>query len=1031
MQRCILVIVLAIVGLSTASRSSALGLGEIMLNSSLNKPLSADIQLLQVRDLTANEVIVRLASREDFQRAGVERTSFLDNITFSVDLSDRSRPLIRLRSKTLVTEPYLNFLLEIQWPSGRLLREYTLLMDLPVFDSGGVANTVTAPSTENSTEKRDQATVAPPAPATSDAAPAGATATALPPVRPEEYRTVEGDTLWAIARRAIADHSTAGRPVTVQQSMLAIQRVNPEAFIDGNINLLRTGAVLRFPDKTEMQQLSARQAITEVDYQNRQWSTREADTGAVLRGDAKASQPDNNSPSKPEGRLKLSAIDSTASGTAKVAGAGGTGQSLQDELIVAQEELDRAKQENVDLLQRVGQLEDQIETMEKLIAVSNDKLRALQLAAAEKSEADAVAEASPVTDTAGDLDPEAITPIQDADVAATAPADTALAEATEAASADSEAVTATSDATPVEQTNVEQIQIEQAPVEQTTIEPSTAPVTPPSASATDGAQEPVAEPAVKPERGIIPWIKENTPYIGGVVIALLLLILLLRFRNRDGDLDPDMIEEELPDDDQLEHQQPIAEQFSQKQDSPIIDDTIGLEDQPLEDAVSDGVDVLDKSNIFISLGQYDQAANLLLREIEANPDNTHARLNLLKVYAETQDINEFDAQYAQLLPLGDIASNEKAKELRAKIPNAGEFDVGHYVPTEHAPEAHLGEEPVQPLINDELDTDYNPLSSADLTAADERGSSLDLDVDISDLDQMPTLDQEDKTPPHRAANSDRGDDDNGDENHREDLDYWDASLTSETDGDPEGEAIGVSHNDNIHSEHSGDMEDGHVDRALAEREDEHHGSTTVAVEPPSTQQAIDIQAIDAQDVDLLQDNDIEIGSTDELAAIENVSLDTTDLDLTIDNEGDPNVSNSIDFSTDSGFDLDSHTASESLPTGDNADDSAVTDDSKQILGQPVEDVDMVSLDREIGSMLDKQSQGTDSQSKDEGTQQSDVDDDLTLFDDDTDQVATKLGLAEAYLDMGDFEGARDILNEVEEEGTFEQQDQARKMLNRL
>jgi len=97
---------------------------------------------------------------------------------------------------------------------------------------------------------------------------------------------------------------------------------------------------------------------------------------------------------------------------------------------------------------------------------------------------------------------------------------------------------------------------------------------------------------------------------------------------------------------------------------------------------------------------------------------------------------------------------------------------------------------------------------------------------------------------------------------------------------------------------------------------------------------------------------------------------------------------------------------------------------------------MVSLDREIGSMLDKQSQGTDSQGtgsqgRNKDTQQSDVDDDLTLFDDDTDQVATKLGLAEAYLDMGDFEGARDILNEVEEEGTFEQQDQARKMLNRL
>lgn len=111
----------------------ALGLGDIKLRSTLNQPLNAEIELLQVRDLSKQEILVGLASVDDFKRVGVDRPFFLLDLDFSVDIDAANGPIIRVTSEKPVREPFLNFVVEAQWPSGRLLREYTLLMDLPVF----------------------------------------------------------------------------------------------------------------------------------------------------------------------------------------------------------------------------------------------------------------------------------------------------------------------------------------------------------------------------------------------------------------------------------------------------------------------------------------------------------------------------------------------------------------------------------------------------------------------------------------------------------------------------------------------------------------------------------------------------------------------------------------------------------------------------------------------------------------------------------------------------------------------------------
>ena len=92
--------------------ASALGLGEVKLNSHLNQPLDAEIPLLKIRELTAQEIFVNLASREDFERVGVDRPYFLNDLKFTVDVDAPNGPVVRITSERVVKEPFLNFVVQ-------------------------------------------------------------------------------------------------------------------------------------------------------------------------------------------------------------------------------------------------------------------------------------------------------------------------------------------------------------------------------------------------------------------------------------------------------------------------------------------------------------------------------------------------------------------------------------------------------------------------------------------------------------------------------------------------------------------------------------------------------------------------------------------------------------------------------------------------------------------------------------------------------------------------------------------------------
>ncbi|NWL75515.1 Motility protein FimV [Pseudomonas taiwanensis] len=205
----------------------ALGLGEITLHSALNQPLDAEIELLEVGDLNDSEIKVRLASSDDFDRAGVDRFIFLNDLRFSPVIRG-SGSRIRVLSNQPVREPYLNFIVEVARPNGKLLREYTLLLDPP----GSAYTASTAP-----VEPLREAIVAttPAAPVQPRPAPAA--------TQGKHYQVARGDSLWAIAKRL-----SAGSGMTQQQMLDGIYALNPQAFPDGDLNRLHAGQTLLLPD---------------------------------------------------------------------------------------------------------------------------------------------------------------------------------------------------------------------------------------------------------------------------------------------------------------------------------------------------------------------------------------------------------------------------------------------------------------------------------------------------------------------------------------------------------------------------------------------------------------------------------------------------------------------------------------------------------------------------------------------------------------------------------------------------------------
>ena len=286
MSRRLMRISLALVIL-LSSEVWAIGLGDINLDSALNEPLRAEIELLSATPEELANLAVTLASAETFTRYGIDRPFYLQDIEFSVDQRDAGA-VILVGSRSPITEPFLTFLVEATWSSGRLLREYTVLLDPPTYAPPAVQETpaVQAPRRAMPTDSArierqppppprqepQPAYTPPPRPApsaepayTAQPEPSDSAETPYSTAPVGDYLVERGDTLWGIASRMRPDSR-----LTMNQTMLAIYEANPAAF-SGNINRLKAGAALSIPSADDVFQIGRRDAFSEVRRQNEAW----------------------------------------------------------------------------------------------------------------------------------------------------------------------------------------------------------------------------------------------------------------------------------------------------------------------------------------------------------------------------------------------------------------------------------------------------------------------------------------------------------------------------------------------------------------------------------------------------------------------------------------------------------------------------------------------------------------------------------------------------------------------------------------
>lgn len=374
-----------------AEAAFGLGLGDIELNSALNQPLDADIKLVSVKPGEANQIRVTLADNIAFVTAGVERAPLLLGLQFSVRQKPDGSTFIKVTSKDPIREPFLDFIIEVNWPSGRLLREYTLLLDPPVF-----TDRAPTPAVDRVAANNDPFQAVPPKPAApprraQPPRPAAAPPPSPPPQRAERARqaaqeygpTAPPDTLWDIAQKMRTD-----RKIGIEQMMIALFRANPEAFFDNNINNLKSNVILKAPDPEEVARISQTEAAREarrhynrwIQSRRRQKAVGETEVGSeaglAARNSGVNGSPDLGESAESQPRLVLESPDDRLNPNAR-----GTSEEIEeltqerDNALAQAEELRVTNEEQT---KQIAELSKQIASMDRLIKLQSNQLVLLQ-----------------------------------------------------------------------------------------------------------------------------------------------------------------------------------------------------------------------------------------------------------------------------------------------------------------------------------------------------------------------------------------------------------------------------------------------------------------------------------------------------------------------------------------------------------------------------------------------------------------------------------------------------------------------------
>ncbi|ROQ42353.1 pilus assembly protein FimV [Stenotrophomonas maltophilia] len=390
---------LSILLLALASSSAmALGLGDIRVLSRPGQPLVAEIPVISADPSELQNLRVGLASPVTFERVGLQRpTGLVSELQFELTRTAQGRAVVRVTSASPVETPALAFLIEADWGQGRLVREYSALMDAPTSAVALSEPEIEAPAgaLSNAIIREPQAVPAqtPPATLPADAAPATRTASAAPsrasaPVAAGASGDIAvrpGQTLSQIAQTL-----AGSQQISRERAMIALLRANPEAFIRGNINLLKQGAVLRVPDAASLAAVDGSEAAAMVREHAAQWrQSRTLPQPAAADSSVAAATPAAAAPAARGSGARLEIAPAVAAAAATAGSTTGTGDGNEGDML-GNEQLRQAREdvatrdaEIEELKQRVADLEKLKAQQQALVSLKDTEIAAAQARLAE------------------------------------------------------------------------------------------------------------------------------------------------------------------------------------------------------------------------------------------------------------------------------------------------------------------------------------------------------------------------------------------------------------------------------------------------------------------------------------------------------------------------------------------------------------------------------------------------------------------------------------------------------------------------
>ncbi|MFZ5828585.1 MAG: FimV/HubP family polar landmark protein, partial [Planctomycetota bacterium] len=355
--------------LFTVGGAEAAGLGKLSVQSALGQPLRAEIELLSVNKDELPNINAGLAGADAFRQAHIERTAALAALRFSVEQRANGQPVIRINSNVPIADPFLDLLIEVNWTSGRLLREYTILLDPPpearpaMVQPAAVPVPVRPPQTATLTQAVERKAVV--------EKPAAQTAESGTTKQAQRYGPIKsGETLRGIAARVKPEN------VTLEQMMVSLYRANQGAFLDNNMNRLKRGRVLNVPDAEAVHlQVSPSQALREVRGHAAEWHAYRSRV-AEMAGDV----PETRLPEAAAGKIAPKKEETAPTAAAprdmlKLSkgepAAGRVDGKTLEKLQTLEEELAAKGRALQEAQERVDQLERTVRDMQKLLELKS------------------------------------------------------------------------------------------------------------------------------------------------------------------------------------------------------------------------------------------------------------------------------------------------------------------------------------------------------------------------------------------------------------------------------------------------------------------------------------------------------------------------------------------------------------------------------------------------------------------------------------------------------------------------------------